>query len=61
MTDFTAANGRAAFTIDELNALGALVKSGDRAGFYLAYYADNAEALLQSKIATFTGAARRTG
>jgi hypothetical protein len=36
-----------------------MLAAGDRAGFYLAYYAmtDSSEALLQSKIATFSGLA----
>jgi hypothetical protein len=57
MADFNAKDSRVVLTSGELDALGALVKSGDRAGFYLAYYAmtDNKEALLQSKVATFSG------
>jgi hypothetical protein len=57
MADLTARNNRVAMTAPELEALEQLVKSGDRAGFYLAYYGmtDSAEALMQSKIATFSG------
>src|SRR4051794_13197788 len=57
MADFTPRNNRVTMTAPELAALEQLVKSGDRAGFYLAYYGmtDSAQAVTQSKIATFSG------
>jgi hypothetical protein len=47
--------GRIVFSQQELSALNDVLKSGDRAGFYLAYYGmtDSHGALLQSKVATF--------
>lgn len=49
---------RLALTTAEVNILTALANSGDRAGFYLAYYAmtGNKDALLESKISTFSAA-----
>jgi hypothetical protein len=59
MIDYVVKNSTLVFSQTELDALGALVKAGDRAGFYLAYYAmtDSGEAYLQAKIATFSGLA----
>jgi hypothetical protein len=59
MTDYSERNDRAVLTNVELNAMQSMLNSGDRAGFYLTYYSmtDSAEALLQSKIATFSGMA----
>ena len=47
-----------ALTQEELDTLSALMQAGDRAGFYMAYYAmtGNPEAALQAKIATFSEA-----
>src|ERR1700730_3291580 len=46
-------------TQEEQGALKSMLDTYDRAGFYLAYYAmtGNSEALLQAKIATFSGLA----
>jgi hypothetical protein len=51
MTDFNVRSNRVAMTVPELAALEQLVKSGDRAGFYLAYYGmtDSAEALTKRR------------
>jgi hypothetical protein len=52
----TTADARIALTQSEINALQAMVDAGDRAGFYLAYYAmtGNPEALLTAKVSTFS-------
>src|SRR5947209_3804154 len=57
MSDYTIRNGSVILTQQELNALNAVLSAGDRAGFYILYNAmtDSAEALLQSKVATFSG------
>jgi len=57
MSDPVVRNGSVVLTEDELNVLDTMLQSGDRAGFYLTYNAmtDSAEALLQAKIATFSG------
>jgi hypothetical protein len=57
MTDYTPRTQRIIFTQQELDALKAILDSGDRGGFYMAYYAmtDSTEALLQAKVATFSG------
>src|SRR5690242_10811757 len=57
MSDPTVRNGSVALTQEELDALDSMLQAGDRAGFYLTYNAmtDSAEALLQAKIATFSG------
>lgn len=50
-------NNLIALTSTELDALRAILKTGDRAGFYLTYYAmtGSQEAELQARIATFSG------
>src|SRR5690348_13730491 len=57
MSDFNVVDNRVVFSSAEIQALSDLVQSGDRAGFYLAYYGmtDSSEALLQAKITTFSG------
>ena len=52
-------DNRVALTDEEFKALEDILKSGDRAGYYMAYYAMTGveEALLQAKIASFSGAA----
>ncbi len=56
MSDLKISDSRLALTQEELDVLTRLVNSGDRAGFYMAYYAmtGNPEAALQAKIATFS-------
>jgi Ca2+-binding RTX toxin-like protein len=57
MTDYNARSQRVIFTQQELAALKAILDGGDRGGFYMTYYAmtDSTEALLQAKVATFSG------
>jgi Ca2+-binding RTX toxin-like protein len=57
MTEFVSHNSIVPLTQQELDALNDMLSSGDRAGFYLTYYAmtGSHEALLQAKIATFSG------
>jgi Ca2+-binding RTX toxin-like protein len=52
-------NERAALTAEELGMLKDLLNAGDRGGYYMAYHAmtGSREALVQAKIATFSGAA----
>jgi hypothetical protein len=59
MVDYTSRENRIVFTHGEIDAMDKMLAAGDRAGFYLTYYAmtDSSEALLQSKIATFSGMA----
>lgn len=56
MTEVKTAQARMVLTQEESEILTKLVNSGDRAGFYMAYYAmtGNAEAALQAKISTFS-------
>jgi Ca2+-binding RTX toxin-like protein len=57
MTELVTHGSIVPLTEQELNALNEMLSSGDRAGFYLTYYAmtGSQEALLQAKIATFSG------
>lgn len=57
MTDLETHGTIVPLTGQELSALSDMLSSGDRAGFYLTYYAmtGSQEALLQSKISTFSG------
>jgi hypothetical protein len=57
MSDYKVRNGSVILTQQELDALNAMVVAGDRAGFYMVYNAmtDSKEALLQAKVATFSG------
>jgi len=57
MADFVTHDSIVPLTQQELDALSDMLSSGDRAGFYLTYYAmtGSQEALLQAKIATFSG------
>src|SRR5712664_479710 len=57
MSDPIVRNGSVALTPEELDVLDSMLKAGDRAGFYIAYYSmtGSAQALLQAKIATFSG------
>ena len=57
MPEYIPRSNRIVLTQQELTAFDDMLKAGDRAGFYLTYYAmtDSAEALLQSKVATFSG------
>ena len=57
MTDYTTRGTIVPLTEAELSALNKMLASGDRAGFYLTYYSmtGSQEALLQAKIATFSG------
>jgi hypothetical protein len=52
-------NGVLVLTQQELGALNSMLQEGDRAGFYITYYemTGSAEALLQAKVATFSGLA----
>jgi len=56
MGDLTISDTTLALTDPELSVLNQLVASGDRAGFYMAYYAmtGSQEAALQAKISTFS-------
>jgi hypothetical protein len=57
MLDYKVRNGSVILAQQELDALNAIVTAGDRAGFYVLYNAmtDSREALLQAKVATFSG------
>jgi hypothetical protein len=57
MTEYRVKNDVVVLSQAELNAFDDMLKAGDRAGFYMTYYAmtDSAESLLQAKVATFSG------
>src|SRR5258708_6667133 len=57
MSDPIVRQGSVVLTHEELDALDAMLKAGDRAGFYLTYNAmtDSSQAFLQAKVATFSG------
>src|ERR1044071_413326 len=59
MADYITRDQRVILTQEELDALKALLDAGDRGGFYMTYNAmtDSAEAMLQAKVATFSGLA----